>query len=100
MKERHSSDPYPGPLKAKEIDAFESKYGFKPTVIRTSLDAVAVFVHTDNPLKCLSLAEVDAVFSKNRRRNYPNHITTWDQPGLSNEWNNKPLSIYGRKSAI
>ena len=91
--------PMSRPMKAKEIDAFESKYGFKPTVIRTSLDALAVFVHKDNPLQCLSLAEVDAVFSKNRKRNYPADITTWDQLGLGNEWNNKPLSIYGRNSA-
>ena len=91
--------PMSRPMKAKEIDAFESKYGFKPTVIRTSLDALAVFVYKDNPLNCLSLQEVDAVFSKNRKRNFSTDITTWDQLGLGNEWTNKPLSIYGRNSA-
>ncbi|NOQ97741.1 MAG: phosphate ABC transporter substrate-binding protein PstS family protein [Calditrichae bacterium] len=91
--------PMSRPMKAKEIDAFETKYGFKPTVIRTSLDALAVFVHKDNPLDCLSLQEVDAVFSRNRKRNFPNDIITWDQLGLVKEWSNKPLSIYGRNSA-
>jgi phosphate transport system substrate-binding protein len=86
-------------MKAKEVDAFETKYGFKPTVIRTSLDALAVFVHKDNPLKCLSLQEVDAVFSKNRKRNHPTDITTWDQLGLKDNWSNRPLSVYGRNSA-
>ena len=86
-------------MKAKEIDAFESKYGFKPTVIRTSLDALAVFVHKDNPLDCISLEEVDAIFSKTRKRNHSESIETWDQLGLKGEWNNKPLSIYGRNSA-
>ena len=91
--------PMSRPMKAKEIDAFESKYGFKPTVIRTSLDALAVFVHKDNPLECLSLQEIDAIFSKTRKRNHPETVNTWDQLGLTGEWDNKPLSIYGRNSA-
>lgn len=86
-------------MKAKEIDGFESKYGFKPTAIRTSLDALAVFVHKDNPLNCLSLDEVDAVFSKTRKRNHSNDVTVWSQLGLSGEWSNKPVSIFGRNSA-
>lgn len=86
-------------MKAKEIDAFEAKYGFKPTVIRTSLDALAVFVNKDNPIKCLSLEEVDAIFSKTRKRHYPEDITFWGQLGLKGEWANKPISLYGRNSA-
>lgn len=86
-------------MKAKEIDAFEAKYGFKPTAIRTSLDALAVFVHKDNPLNCLSLEEVDAIFSKTRKRNSAEDITVWGQIGLKGEWMNKPISIFGRNSA-
>ena len=54
-------------MKGTEIDAFEKKYGYKPTPIRTSVDALAVFVNKDNPIKCLSIAQVDAIFSKSRR---------------------------------
>jgi phosphate transport system substrate-binding protein len=86
-------------MKAKEIDAFEKKYGFKPTQIRTSLDALAVFVQKDNPLDCLALEEVDAIFSKTRKRGYPEDINVWSKLGLSGEWNNKPISLYGRNSA-
>jgi phosphate transport system substrate-binding protein len=86
-------------MKAKEVDAFESKYGFKPTTIRTSLDALAVFVQKDNPLDCLNLEQLDAIFSKTRKRNYPENIATWGQLGLTGEWANKPISIYGRNSA-
>ena len=86
-------------MKAKEIDGFESKYGFKPTAIRTSLDALAVFVHKDNPINCLSLDEIDAVFSKTRKRNFSKDVTVWSQLGLSGEWSNKPISIFGRNSA-
>ncbi len=86
-------------MKAKEIDAFESKYGFRPTQIRTAMDALAVFVNKDNPLDCLPLDEIDAVFSKTRKRGHAENISTWGQLGLTGEWENKPISIYGRNSA-
>lgn len=85
-------------MKDEEIDNFESKYGFSPTVIRTSMDALAVFINKDNPLKCLNLAKIDAVFSKTRKRGHQ-EITTWGQLGLTGEWANRPISIYGRNSA-
>ena len=91
--------PMSRPMKSKEIDDFEEKYGFKPLVIRTSLDALAIFVHKDNPLTCLSLEEADAVFSKTRKRGMDKNAETWGDLGLKGEWQNKPLSIYGRNSA-
>lgn len=86
-------------MKGTEIDAFEKKYGYKPTPIRSSVDALAVFVNKDNPLKCLTLAQVDAVFSKSRRAGYKEDVTTWGQLGLTGEWVGKPISLYGRNSA-
>jgi phosphate transport system substrate-binding protein len=86
-------------MKGSELDAFEKKYGYKPTPIRTSVDALAVFVNKDNPIKCMSLAQVDAVFSKSRRWGYKDDVRTWGQLGLTGEWANKPLSLYGRNSA-
>jgi phosphate transport system substrate-binding protein len=86
-------------MKGTEIDAFEKKYGYKPTPIRTSVDALAVFVNKDNPVKCLSMAQVDAVFSKSRRHGLKEDITTWGQLGLTGEWAKRPLSLYGRNSA-
>jgi len=86
-------------MKADESDAFEKKHGFKPTRLRTSLDALAVFVHKDNPLKSISLEQVDAVFSKTRKRGHSSDVVTWGQLGLTGEWERKPLSIYGRNSA-
>jgi phosphate transport system substrate-binding protein len=86
-------------MKGTEIDAFEKKYGHKPTGLRTSVDALAVFVNKDNPIKCLSLSQVDAVFSKSRRRGAKDDVTTWGQLGLTGEWAGKPISLYGRNSA-
>jgi phosphate transport system substrate-binding protein len=86
-------------MKGTEVDAFEKKYGYKPTPIRTSVDALAVFVNKDNPIKCLSLAQVDAIFSKSRRGGAKEDVKTWGQLGLTGDWASKPLSLYGRNSA-
>ncbi len=91
--------PMSRPMKAKEIDDFEKKYGFKPLTIKTSLDALAIFVHRDNPIDCLTLEEADAVFSKTRKRGHATDIITWGDLGLDGNWASKPISIYGRNSA-
>ena len=91
--------PMSRPMKGTEIDQFEKKYGYKPTAIRTSVDALAVFVNKDNPIKCLTLAQIDGIFSKSRRSGYREDIRTWGQLGLTGEWASRPLSLYGRNSA-
>lgn len=86
-------------MKTAEIDSFEAKYGYKPTELKTSYDALAVYVNKDNPIKSLTLAQVEAIFGKNRTRGYKENITTWGQLGLTGDWANRPISLYGRNSA-
>jgi phosphate transport system substrate-binding protein len=86
-------------MKGTEIDQFEKKFGYKPMAIRTSVDALAVFVNKDNPIKCLSMSQVDAIFSKSRRTGAKEDVATWGQLGLTGEWASKPISLYGRNSA-
>jgi len=86
-------------MKQAEIDKFEEQFGYKPTAVPTSLDMLAVYVHKDNPLKQLTMQQVDAIFSKNRKRGYPKDIRTWGDLGLEGEWADKPISLYGRNSA-
>ena len=91
--------PMSRPMRASEIDQFEAKYGYKPTELRTSYDALAVYVNKDNPIEKLTLAQVEAIFSKTRKRGYKQNITTWGQLGLTGDWANRPISLYGRNSA-
>jgi phosphate transport system substrate-binding protein len=86
-------------MKNQEIDEFEAKYGYKPTGLRTSIDMLAVYVHKDNPIQELTLQQIDAIFSKTRKGGATADITTWGQLGLTGEWANKPISLYGRNSA-
>ena len=86
-------------MKSKEVDAFEKTAGYKPTAVPTSIDALAVYVNKDNPVKCLSIKQVDAVFSRNRKCGGSGDISTWGAAGLGGDWANKPISVYGRNSA-
>ena len=86
-------------MKSEEIDKFEAKFGYKPTQIKTSLDALAVYVNKDNPLKGLSLPQIDGIFSKTKRSGIGKDITTWGQLGLTGDWANRNISLYGRNSA-
>lgn len=85
-------------MKSKEVDAFEKKFGYKPTVARVAVDSLAVFVNKDNPIKCLTLKQLDAIFSKTRKGG-EKEIKTWGDLGLKGEWADKPISLYGRNSA-
>jgi phosphate transport system substrate-binding protein len=91
--------PMSRPMKAAEIDAFEKKFGYKPAAFRSAVDALAVFVHKDNPIRCLSLRQVDAIFSKTRKGGHASDVATWGQVGLSGDWAARPISLYGRNSA-
>lgn len=81
-------------MKGKEVGAFESKYGYKPTAIRVAIDALAVYTHKDNPVDGLSIPQVDAIFSATRKCGHAEDITNWSQlgPDLGS------IQLYGRNS--
>ena len=86
-------------MKGSEIDAFEKKYKYKPTAFPVAIDALAVYVNKDNPITGMTMAQVDAVFSKSRRWGYKENLHQWGQLGLTGELANAPISMYGRNSA-
>lgn len=90
--------PMSRPMKDAEIAEFKNAFGYEPTAIATSIDALAVFVHKDNPIQRLSLKQLDGIFSKTRASGSDN-IVTWGDLGLEGEWASKPVSLYGRNSA-
>jgi phosphate transport system substrate-binding protein len=90
--------PMSRPMKDNEIQAFEKKYGYKPTAVPVAVDALAVFVHKDNPIKGLSMPVVDAIFSSTRKCGFEKTVNKWGDVGLSGAWANRDLQIYGRNS--
>jgi len=85
-------------MKDKELEAFENKFGYKPTAIPVAIDALAVFVNKDNPIKGLTIKDVDAIFSTTRKCGVDKNIKKWGDAGLSGSWSNKKVELYGRNS--
>ena len=90
--------PMSRPMKDSELQAFEEKYGYKPTAVPVAIDALAVFVHKDNPIKALTMHQVDAIFSSTRLCGEDKDLKTWGDVGLTGEWASKPIQLFGRNS--
>jgi phosphate transport system substrate-binding protein len=85
-------------MKSNEIQAFEKKHGYKPTAVTVAIDALAVFVHKDNPIKGLSMPLVDAAFSANRKCGFEKEVTKWGDLGVKGALANQNLQLFGRNS--
>lgn len=85
-------------MKSEEIQAFEAKYGYKPTAVPVAIDVLAVYVNKDNPIKGLSLQQVDAIFSATRKCGEAKDITRWGDVGLQGAWANRDFTIYSRNA--
>jgi len=85
-------------MKDNEIEAFEKKFGYKPTAIPVAIDALAVFVNKDNPIKGLSMEQIDAIFSSTRTCGAAKSANKWGDLGLTGEWAGRDIQLYGRNS--
>ena len=85
-------------MKDKEVQAFEAKYGYKPLAVPVAIDALAVFVNKDNPVKGLSIPQVDAIFSATRKCGAKADAVNWGDVGVSGSFADKPIQLYGRNS--
>ncbi len=84
--------------KANEIGDFEKKYGYKPTLVPTAIDLLAVYVHRDNPLDEISIPQLDSIFSSTRKLG-GEAIERWGQVGLTGDFESAPVTIFGRNAA-
>jgi phosphate transport system substrate-binding protein len=84
-------------MKDDELEAFEGKYGYKPTAIPVAVDALAVLVNKDNPVKGLTMEQVDAIFSSTNKCGGEKSIETWGDAGVA-AWGAKSIQLYGRNS--
>jgi phosphate transport system substrate-binding protein len=89
-----------------ETKAFVEKFGYKPTAIKVASGSVGslgktatsvIFVDKNNPIKGLTLEQVDAIYSKTRLRGYK-EVNTWGDLGLTGEWAERPIHLYGLKA--
>ncbi len=85
-------------MKDNEIEAFESRYGYKPTAIPVAIDALAVYVHKDNPIAGMTIPQVDAIFSSNQRCGASAAIDSWGDLEMRGAWERRDIQLFGRNS--
>ncbi len=85
-------------MKDGELAAFEEKFGYKPTAVPVAIDALAVYVHKDNPVTGMSIEQVDAIFSITRKCGGETDIATWGDLGLTADWARRDIQMFGRNS--
>jgi phosphate transport system substrate-binding protein len=90
--------PMSRPMTSDESEAFEQKYGYKPSHFRVAIDALAVYVNKDNPIKCLSQMQIDRMFSSTRKGSGGRDISTWGDAGLTGDWASAPIAFFGRNA--
>jgi len=83
-------------MTASEIAEFVKEYGHEPAEVPVAIDALAMFVHQDNPVTGLSMEELDSMFCRERRRGLDYPVTTWGLVGLTDQWFDAPIRLYGR----
>jgi phosphate transport system substrate-binding protein len=81
-------------LTEEERRALETRDGRVPVEISIGATALAVFVFRDNPVTGLTLEQLDAIFSRTRRRGAP-AITEWGGAGIAGGWKDQPVVTFG-----
>lgn len=84
-------------LSDTELKEFVAQHGYEPTVLPVAVDAIALYVHKDNPLPGLTLSQIDALFSSTRKRGAKVALSHWGQLGLADDWSDRPIRLYGRE---
>ena len=84
--------------KSNEIADFEKKFGYKPMMIPTAIDLLAVYVHRDNPLSEISLPQLDSIFSSTRKLG-GDPIDQWGDLGLTGKYETANVAMFGRNAA-
>src|SRR6202171_397138 len=88
-----------------EEKSFVDKFGYKPTPIRVATGSVGslgkpassvILFDKDNPIDCLSLPQLDAIYSKTRKLGYK-EVKTWGDLGAKGDWASRPIHLYGLK---
>jgi phosphate transport system substrate-binding protein len=89
----------------KEHDEFVKKFGYEPFAIKVATGSLGslgktatsiVLVAKDNPIQGLTFSQLDAIYSKTRKRGHAD-LTKWGDLGLTGEWANRPIHTYGLK---
>ena len=83
-------------MSIEEIQAFERKFGYQPTKVIACYDAFIIFVNGANPLKEISMEQMDALLSTTRKSGHKTDIETWGDLGVRGSLSKRPIASYLR----
>ena len=87
------------PMRSEEYEPFEKKFGYHPTSLPVAVDALAIYVNKDNPIECLTIEQLDQIFSKTHLFSGGKNVKTWGDLGLTGDWGSQPIALFGRNAA-
>lgn len=90
--------PMSRPMNAREIEAFKSRFSYEPTRLTVALDAIAVYVHKDNPIKSLTFKQLDEIFSTTQKRGGTS-ARVWGDVGATGAWATREIELRGPNRA-
>jgi phosphate transport system substrate-binding protein len=92
-------------LKPDDNTEFKARFGYDPLSVPVCggsyrhfgfLDAVAFFTNKDNPIESLTFDQLDGILSSTHFQSGKVY-TAWGDLGLTGEWADKPIHMYGVK---
>ena len=89
--------PMSRPMTDAERAAFKAKFSYEPTQLTVGIDALAIYVNKNNPLKRITLKQLDALYSVTLKRG-GTPIKVWGDLGLTSDWAGKPIHVFGPQS--
>jgi len=87
------------PMSTTDIQDFKNIYGYEPLEIKVAIDMIAVLVNNENPINCMTIDQLDGVYSNTNSCQGSTNIATWGELDLVGDWMNTPIKIYGRTPA-
>lgn len=83
-------------VRREEVEAFQKKFGYGPTVLTPCMERTAIFVHKDNPIEGLTLSQLDSIYSPECRRGSDKPCGTWAYFGVTGDWGKRSVVAHGR----
>lgn len=84
------------PMSDKDKQDFKNVYGYIPLEIKVAQDMIAVLVNAENPITCITISELDGIYSNSNSCKGSTNINTWGELNLDGQWADTPISVYGR----
>ena len=90
--------PMSRPMSEEEIERVPEKVRLLPRLDAGRGRRDRVFVNKDNPIQCLTIPQLDQIFSKTHLYSGGINVDKWGAVGLTGEWASKPIALFGRNA--